>query len=127
MGRTIDLSGRVALVTGGGRGIGKAIAGRLAEAGADVVIASRKLPNLEATAAELAGLAGRVVPIACHLGRKDQVEDLVRETESTLGPVDILSTTARRTLAKARHSRSPTTRSIRWSRSTSRRPCAWCG
>ena len=69
MARTIDLAGKVALVTGGGRGIGKAIARRLAEAGASVVIASRKKENLEATAAELGGLAGKVVPFACHLGK----------------------------------------------------------
>ncbi len=77
-------------MTGGGRGIGKAIAGRLADAGASVVIASRKKENLEATAAELAGLAGKVVPIVCHLGKIDQIEALVKETRSRLGPVDIL-------------------------------------
>jgi dehydrogenase/reductase SDR family member 4 len=87
---TIELSNKVALVTGGGRGIGKAIAARLAGAGASVVIASRKQATLEATAAELAGLAGPIVPIPCHLGRLDQIEDLVRQTESRLGPVDIL-------------------------------------
>ena len=90
MARTIDLTGKVALVTGGGRGIGKAIAGRLAEAGAGVVIASRKKENLEAAAAELAGLAGKVIPIVCHLGKNDQIEALVETIESSLGPVDIL-------------------------------------
>jgi NAD(P)-dependent dehydrogenase (short-subunit alcohol dehydrogenase family) len=87
---TISLQGKAALVTGGGRGIGKAITQRLAEAGANVVIASRKQEILQATAAELAGLPGKVVPIACHVGRLEQLEHLVREIEARLGPVDIL-------------------------------------
>jgi NAD(P)-dependent dehydrogenase (short-subunit alcohol dehydrogenase family) len=87
---SIDLSGRVAIVTGGGRGIGKSIARRFAEAGGNVVIASRKAENLEATAAELSSLPGKTVPIACHVGRSDDIENLVRETEKQLGPVDIL-------------------------------------
>lgn len=86
----IDLKGQTAIVTGGGRGIGKAIARRLAEAGASVVIASRKRETLDSTARELAGLAGTVVPLECHVGRVEQLESLVRETEAKLGPVDIL-------------------------------------
>lgn len=84
------LTGKTALVTGGGRGIGKAIAFRLAQAGANVVIASRKLEVLQATAAEFADLPGKTFPVACHVGRADQLENLVKETESQFGPVDIL-------------------------------------
>ena len=86
----LSLEGKVALVTGGGRGIGRAIARRLAEAGASVVIASRKIENLEATAREFASLPGRIIPIACHVGRLAEIENLVRQTEAQAGPVDIL-------------------------------------
>ena len=86
------LAGKVALVTGGGRGIGKAIAAKLAAAGARVVIASRKREILEAAANDLNAqvFPGLVVPIECHLGRLDQVEALVKTTENRVGPIDIL-------------------------------------
>jgi NAD(P)-dependent dehydrogenase (short-subunit alcohol dehydrogenase family) len=97
MSSVISLEGKVAIVTGGGRGIGKAIARRLVEAGADVVIASRKIENLQATADEFAQLrstsgptVGKVVPIACHIGRLELLENLVKTTEAHLGAVDIL-------------------------------------
>jgi len=85
-----DLTGKVAIVTGGGRGIGKAIAQRLAAAGANVVIASRKLENLESTADEFKTLPGKTLPLACHVGRPEEIEQLVAETEKQFGPVDIL-------------------------------------
>jgi dehydrogenase/reductase SDR family member 4 len=84
------LKGKIALVTGGGRGIGKAITQRLAQAGANVAIASRKLENLEATAREFSSLQGKVVPIACHVGQKEAVEKLVHQIREELGPIDIL-------------------------------------
>jgi dehydrogenase/reductase SDR family member 4 len=87
---SISLAGKAAIVTGGGRGIGKDIARRLAEAGADVVIASRKLATLEATASELAGLSGRVLPLECHVGKPEDLARLVAFTTKELGAVDIL-------------------------------------
>src|SRR5712692_4845708 len=90
MSATISLRGKVAIVTGGGRGIGKAITRRFAEAGANVVIASRSEETLEATAKEFSSLPGKVVPIACHVGRSEQIENLGMETERQAGPVDIL-------------------------------------
>jgi dehydrogenase/reductase SDR family member 4 len=86
----LQLKGKVALVTGGGRGIGKAITQRLAQAGADVVIASRKAETLETTARQFASLPGRVVPMVCHVGRAPELEQLVGQIEAQLGPVDIL-------------------------------------
>ncbi len=77
-------------MTGGGRGIGKAITRRFAEAGACVVIASRKLDVLEAAAREFSTLPGQVLPMECHVGRKDQLENVVRQTEERVGPIDIL-------------------------------------
>ena len=85
-----SLKGKNAIVTGGGRGIGKAIAQRLAVAGANVVIASRKMENLQATAKELGSLEGKVIPIACHVGQKEALENLVSQTTERLGQIDIL-------------------------------------
>jgi len=89
-GMTHSVRGKTAIVTGGGRGIGKAIARRLAEAGANVVIASRKMEKLEETAKAFSSLPGKTVPVACHVGRVADLENLARETEKQFGPVDIL-------------------------------------
>ena len=102
MSAAISLAGKVSLVTGGGRGIGKAITRRLAEAGANVVIASRNAENLQAAASEFSALPGKVVPIVCHVGRLDQLENLVRETEARLGPVDILVNNSATNLGQGR-------------------------
>ena len=89
-----DLSGKVAVVTGSTKGIGRAIAEQMARHGADVVISSRKadacLEVAEAINADLAGEGGRAVPIPCHIGQKEQLEMLVNETRSQLGKIDIL-------------------------------------
>ncbi len=83
----LDLSGRTALVTGGGRGIGRHIALGLAEAGADVFVASRKLPNCREAAQAIERLGRRAWAIESDLSRPDDVEAL---TEQILGEVERL-------------------------------------
>jgi NAD(P)-dependent dehydrogenase (short-subunit alcohol dehydrogenase family) len=85
-----QLQGRTAIVTGGGRGIGKAITRRFVAEGANVVIASRKLENLRAAAVEFKDLPGKTLPVACHVGKKEELERLVAVTEAEFGPADIL-------------------------------------
>lgn len=85
-----DLTGKVAVVTGGSRGIGRAIVQILAEAGSDVVIASRKLEACEAAAEEVRRSTGRrAVAIACHVGRWDDCDALVAGTLEQLGRLDV--------------------------------------
>jgi NAD(P)-dependent dehydrogenase (short-subunit alcohol dehydrogenase family) len=86
-----DLTGKVAIVTGGSRGIGRAIVQALAEAGADVVIASRKLDACEAAAAEVrSSTDARAVGIACHVGRWADCDHLIEETLAQFGGLDVL-------------------------------------
>lgn len=86
-----DLTGKVALVTGGSRGLGRAMVLAFAEAGADVIIASRKLESCEETAAEVRKATGRkALPVACHVGEWDQVEALAETAYAEFGKVDIL-------------------------------------
>src|SRR5512136_979041 len=85
------LDGKVALVTGGGRGIGKFIATGLAEAGANLVIASRKMINLEAAAAEIRNACGvEVLPVACDVAKEEDIDGLVKAALSRFGRIDIL-------------------------------------
>ena len=86
-----SLKGKVALVTGGGRGIGKFIATGLAEAGADIILTSRKIKNLEAAAAELAESFGvRTAAIVCDMGKEDSVDAMLAEALKQFGRIDIL-------------------------------------
>jgi NAD(P)-dependent dehydrogenase (short-subunit alcohol dehydrogenase family) len=85
-----DLSGRVALVTGGTRGLGLEIARAFSSAGADVVVASRKEDACLQTAAELREGGGRAAGYACHVGRWADVEQLVDATYGEFGRVDVL-------------------------------------
>ncbi|HEX4818988.1 MAG TPA: glucose 1-dehydrogenase [Acidimicrobiales bacterium] len=85
-----DLSGKVAVVTGGSRGIGRSVVKAFAEAGADVVIASRKLDNCEALAKEIDSTTGRTaLAVACHVGHWDECDRLVDTIYDRFGRCDV--------------------------------------
>jgi NAD(P)-dependent dehydrogenase (short-subunit alcohol dehydrogenase family) len=86
-----DLEGRVAVVTGGSRGLGREMVLAFAGRGADVVIASRKLDNCEALAAEVRDTTGRrALPVACHVGDWEQCDQLIERTYDEFGRMDVL-------------------------------------
>ncbi len=85
-----SLEGKVALVTGGSRGIGQATALAFAEAGADVAVTSRKLPDLELVAEEIRGLGRKSIAVATHVGRMDQIQNLVDTVVAEFGRIDVL-------------------------------------
>ena len=87
----LELTGKVAIVTGGSRGVGKAIALELAREGVDVVICGRSRETLEASAKELAGTTGRrILGVPADTTSRQAVEQMVKETVASLGRVDIL-------------------------------------
>jgi len=85
-----SLEGKVAVVTGGSRGIGEATALAFARAGADVVVTSRKLPDLEQVAQKIRVVGRKSLPVAAHIGRLDQVQGLVDRVVQEFGRIDIL-------------------------------------
>jgi NAD(P)-dependent dehydrogenase (short-subunit alcohol dehydrogenase family) len=87
----LGLAGKAAVVTGGSKGIGRAVARRLAVEGADIAICARDTAVLEATAGEIAAASGRrCVPIPTDMTRLDEIERLMAEAERALGRIDIL-------------------------------------
>jgi NAD(P)-dependent dehydrogenase (short-subunit alcohol dehydrogenase family) len=90
-GQRFDLTGKVALVTGSSRGLGRAMVLGLAAAGADVVVASRSLEACRAVADEVTAATGRrALPLACHVGHWDEIDGLVDAAYETFGRVDVL-------------------------------------
>src|SRR6202795_1246648 len=85
-----DLTGQVALITGSSRGIGKAIAEEMALAGAKVVISSRKQEACDQVRDEIRTRGGEAMSFACNIGRKEEVEGLVKATLDHYGQIDIL-------------------------------------
>jgi NAD(P)-dependent dehydrogenase (short-subunit alcohol dehydrogenase family) len=85
-----DLTGKVALVTGGSRGLGLQMVRAFAQNGADVIIASRKLESCEAAAEEVRALGRRALPHAAHVGKWSEIDGLIDAAYAEFGRVDIL-------------------------------------
>jgi 3-oxoacyl-[acyl-carrier protein] reductase len=86
----IKLTGRKALITGGSKGLGLAIARTFAEAGADVALMARGQGPLDQAAAAIGALGGKVLPIACDVRRADDIAAGFAKVTQTFGPIDIL-------------------------------------
>ena len=86
----ISLKGKVALVTGASRGIGKAIALEMAKSGADLVVVSRKIETIEKTAEEIRAAGRKAVAVAAHIGRLEDITNVVAKAKEAYGKIDIL-------------------------------------
>jgi NAD(P)-dependent dehydrogenase (short-subunit alcohol dehydrogenase family) len=96
----LALADKVAVVTGASRGIGRAIAELFAREGATVVICGRKPETLLQAAAEMKDYAGRVYPLACHVGRAADIRQLVDTTHREFGRIDVLVNNAATNIAQ---------------------------
>src|SRR6266536_1027205 len=83
-------SGKVAIITGGSSGLGRALAAEFARSGADVVVSARSIEPLESVAAELRGFGTRVAAIAADVTRQEHVDSLIEQTVSRFGRLDVL-------------------------------------
>jgi NAD(P)-dependent dehydrogenase (short-subunit alcohol dehydrogenase family) len=90
MDNPFDLSGKVVLVTGGSRGLGRAMVLGFAAHGDDVIIASRKFDACEAVAAEVRAMGRKALPVAAHVGRWDDCDALVHHVYAQFGRIDVL-------------------------------------
>ena len=90
MGGAFSLDNKVALVTGGGKGIGRAIALGMADAGANIVICSRNLPDLEEVSKEIGKTGRDSLPVRADVTIKEDIENLVQKAKEKFGKVDIL-------------------------------------
>jgi 3-oxoacyl-[acyl-carrier protein] reductase len=84
------LAGQVAIITGGGRGIGRAIAISYAEAGADVCVTARTASEIERVAAEIQYAGGKAIAVACDVSNRASVESMIEQTVAEFGRLDIL-------------------------------------
>jgi dehydrogenase/reductase SDR family member 4 len=94
------LEDKVAIVTGASRGIGQSIAEVFAREGAVVIICGRKQEALDRVAAGLNGLPGRVIPVACHVGRAEDLDRLVETVTGEFGRIDIMVNNAATNIAQ---------------------------
>ena len=102
------LTGKVAIVTGSSRGIGKSIAWQMAKHGASVVISSRKADACNAVAEEIMAAGLKAISVPANISRRDEVEQLVDTARRALGPIDILVCNAASNPTTARRRVSPT-------------------